>query len=102
MPMSLLSGVIDTSLKKAAIVPVFKAGDRIVQSNYRPISLTSVIIKVLGRIISKQIVVFLISKGYWNPTRQHGFRGGRSCLSALLNVFFGKEDVYKSTKLYYT
>ena len=54
---------------------------------YYPLSLkTSVIIKVLERIIRKQIVAFLISKGYLNPT-QHGFREGRSCLSALLNVF---------------
>ena len=36
--------------------------------------------------IRKQIVTFLISNGHLNPT-QHGFRGGRSCLSALLSVF---------------
>ena len=41
--------------------------------------------KVLEIIICKQIVAFLMSKGHLNPT-QHGFRG-RSCLSALLNVF---------------
>ena len=46
----------------------------------------SVIIKVLERIIRKQIVVFLISKGYLNPT-QHGFKERRSCVSTLLNVF---------------
>ena len=82
---SLLSGVIAPSLKRAAIVPVIKSNDRTVPSNYRPISLTSVIIKILERIVCKQIVAFLISKGYLNPT-QHVFRGGRSCLSALLNV----------------
>ena len=83
---SISSGIIDPSLKRAAIVPVIKSGDRTAPSNYRPISLTSVIIKVLERIIRKQIVAFLISKGYLNPT-QHGFREWRSCLSALLNVF---------------
>ena len=83
---SLDSGVIDPSFKKAAIVPVFKSGDRTVPSNYRPISLTYVIIKVFERVIRKQIVTFLISTGHLNPT-QHGFRGGRSCLSALLSVF---------------
>ena len=36
--------------------------------------------------IRKQIVTFLISNGHLNPT-QHGYRGGRSCLSALLSVF---------------
>ena len=52
---SLSSGVIDPSLKRVAIVPVFKSGDRTAPSNYRPISLTSVIIKVLERIIRKQM-----------------------------------------------
>ena len=56
------------SIKRAAIVPVFKLGDRTSPSNYRPISLTYVIIKVLERIIRKQIVAFLISKGYLNTT----------------------------------
>ena len=70
---SLLSGIITPSLKRAAIVPVFKLGDRTVSCNYRPISLTSVIIKVLETIVCKQIIAFLISKGYLNPT-QHGIR----------------------------
>ena len=61
---SISSGVIDPSLKRAAIVPVFKSGDRTAPDNYHPISLTSVIIKVLERIIRKQIVAFLVSKGY--------------------------------------
>ena len=55
-------------------------------SNYRPISLTSVICKVLERIIRKQLFSFLDQKGCLNST-QHGFRPGRSCLSALLDVF---------------
>ena len=83
---SLLSGVIAPSLERAAIVPVFKSGDRTVPSNDRHISLTYVIIKVLERIVRNQIVAFLISKGYLNPT-QHEFRGGCSCLLAWLNVF---------------
>ena len=65
---SLDSGVIDPSLKKHAIVPVFKSGDRTVPTNYRPISITSVIIKVFERVIRKQMVTFLISKGHLNPT----------------------------------
>ena len=83
---SLSSAVIDPSLKKLLLSLFLKSGNGATPSNYRPISLTSVIIKVLERIICKQIVAFLISKGYLNPA-QHGFRGGRSCLSALLNVF---------------
>ena len=44
------------------------------------------ICKVLERIIRKQVFSFLDQKGCLNST-QHGFRLGRSCLSALLDVF---------------
>ena len=42
--------------------------------------------KVLERIIRKQICSFLDQNGGFYST-QHGFRSGRSCLSALLDVF---------------
>ena len=79
---SLSHGVIPKSWKRAAIIPIYKSGDKTVPSNYRPISLTS----VLERIIRKQVFSFLDQKGCLNST-QHGFRPGRSCLSALLDVF---------------
>ena len=44
------------------------------------------ICKVLERIIRKQICFFLDQNGCFNST-QHGFRSGRSCISALLDVF---------------
>ena len=84
--LSLSSGVVPPSFKQAAITPVFKSGNRSVSSNYRPISLTSVISKVLERIIRKQVSSFIDKKCSLNST-QHGFRNGRSCLSALVNVF---------------
>ena len=83
---SLSSGVVPPSFNLAAITPVFKSGDRTAPSNYRLISLTSIISKVLERIIRKQVSSFIDKKGCWNSI-QHGFRSGRSCLSALLSVF---------------
>ena len=83
---SLTHGFIPPSLKRAAITPVFKSGTKTSPSNYRPISLTSTIIKVFERIIRKQVVAFMNRQGHLNNT-QHGFRSGRSCLSALLDVF---------------
>ena len=41
------SSLIPTSFKEAAIIPVFKSGDKSLPSNYRPISLTSVHSKVI-------------------------------------------------------
>ena len=83
---SLSSSLIPTSFKEAAIIPVFKSGDKSLPSNYRPISLTSVLIKVIEKIIRKQFLTFLSHRGYLNST-QHGFRSGRSCLCALLDVY---------------
>ena len=75
---SLSSSLIPTFFKEAAIILVFKSCDKCLLSNYRPISLTSVLSKVIEKIISH--------RGYLNNT-QHGFRSGRSCLSALLDVY---------------
>ena len=48
--------------------------------------MTSVICNAIERIITKQLLSFLDQKGCLNSA-QHGFRPGRSCLSALLDVF---------------
>ena len=83
---SINMGHVPSTWKEAAIVPIYKGGDRSLAKNYRPISLTSTIMKVLERIIRKQLVDFPSDHNYFNPN-QHGFRHGRSCLSALLDVY---------------
>ena len=83
---SLDSGDIPAILKRAAIIPVFKGGDETCPSNYRPISLTPVLMNLLERIIRKQVISFVVTNNLLNPS-QHGFRETHSCLSALLNVY---------------
>ena len=46
-------------LKRAAIVPIYKSGDKSLRSNYRPISLTPILMKIFERIIRKQVTQFL-------------------------------------------
>ena len=50
------------NLGRDAIIPIYKSGDKTVPSNYRPISLASVICKVLERIIRKQVIPSLTKK----------------------------------------
>ena len=52
--------------------------------NYRPISLTSHVIKVFERIIRKNLVEYL-EENQLLCSNQHGFRSGKSCLSQLLS-----------------
>ena len=60
---SLSHGVIPKSWKRVAIIPIYKSGNKTVPSNYRPISLASVICKVLERIIRKQVFPSLTKRG---------------------------------------
>ena len=45
--MSLEEGIVPSEWKKANITPLFKKGSRIKPENYRPVSLTSVVCKLL-------------------------------------------------------
>ena len=66
---SFSKGYIQPSFKRAAIVPIFKSGDKCLPGNYRPISLTSVICKLHKRIIRKQVFSFLYEKNCLNETQ---------------------------------
>ena len=92
---SLTTSEIPIKLKFGHVVPVHKGGDKCNVANYRPITLTSHIIKIFEKIIAKHIVQYLINLNLFNKN-QHGFIKGRSCLSQLLehfqNILMGMED----------
>ena len=69
--------------KKANIVPIFKKGDRTKPTNYRPVSLTAVVSKMLEHIVVAQIMDHLDHHQIIHEN-QHGFRSRRSCESQLL------------------
>ena len=52
---SLDSGVVPTDWKTANVTPLFKKGGRQKAGNYRPVSLTSVVGKMLESIIKEEI-----------------------------------------------
>ena len=52
-------------------------------ANYRPIALTSHLIKIFEKVIRNNLVDFFHENNLFNNS-QHGFRVGRSCLSQLL------------------
>ena len=76
-------GKIPQVYKEQFITPVYKKGNKTDPANYRPVSLTSHIIKVFERIMRKNLVCFL-EKNHIFSSKQHGFRKGRSCLTQLL------------------
>ena len=80
---SLELGIVPLEWKEANIIPLFKKGSRNKSENYRPVNLTSVICKLLERLIKDHLVDFLVKNKLINPS-QHGFLKARSCLTNTL------------------
>uniref|UniRef100_A0A452HPE5 Reverse transcriptase domain-containing protein n=1 Tax=Gopherus agassizii TaxID=38772 RepID=A0A452HPE5_9SAUR len=83
---SVNSGVVPYDWRTANIVPIFKKGEKSDLSNYRPVSLTSVVCKVLEKILKEKVVKDIEVNGNWDKL-QHGFIKGRSCQTNLISFF---------------
>jgi len=81
---SLRTGELPRAWKLAIITPLFKSGNREDVSNYRPVSLTSSIGKLLEKIVYKQIWQVLQQNGIL-INEQFGFCSGRSVNLQLLD-----------------
>ena len=84
--MSLQEGIVPLQWKEANIIPLFKKGSRNKSVNYSPVSLTSVICKLLETIIKDHMMDFLVKHKLLNPF-QHGFLKARSCLKMCYDFF---------------
>ena len=80
---SLDSGEIPTELLLVQISPIHKGGSRAVPKNYRPVALTSHLIKVFERVLRRELVQHIERHGLL-PDGQHGSRAMRSTLTQLL------------------
>ena len=89
---SLDEGFIPNSYKLANITPIHKGGVKTKPEQYRPVSLTSHIMKVFERVLKNHILQHLIKNNLINE-QQHGFVPGRSCQSQLLVHF---KDIYEA------
>ena len=83
MQSSLESGDIPGILKLAFVTPIHKGDSRSDPANFRPVSLTSHLIKTLERVVRKELVSYL-ERNQLMDVNQHGSRAGKSTLSQLL------------------
>ena len=79
--MSYNIGQIPDDWKLANVVPVHKKGSKSCVENYRPISLTSLVMKVFERIIKDELMAKCRHK---LNTNQHGFMPQKSCTTQML------------------
>ena len=94
---TLQAGKVPQEWKLANVTPIFKKGNKSLPANYRPISLTSVVCKLMETIIRDKIVKFLEENKIMKDS-QHGFRNKRSCLTNLLDFFYEVFNSYDETK----
>lgn len=79
---SLLKNKFPNELKIARVIALHKGGEKNEMDNYRPISLLSVISKVLEKIVHKRLTAFLKEKRVLTE-RQFGFREKHSTIHAI-------------------
>ena len=75
---------IPEDLRPVWVTPVWKKTNREDPSDYRPISITNHILKVIERVISEQLKTYLTDNEVISSD-QHGGRAGRSTLTQLLH-----------------
>ena len=100
---SIVNGIVPAYYKTSFVSPIHKKDNRAVASNYRPVSLTSHVIKTFERIVRKWMITFLEENNIL-CNNQHGFRSGRSCLTQMLShfndVFLGLIDDKDTDSIY--
>ena len=79
-------GRVPALLKRAIITPIHKGKSRSNAANYRPVALTSHLIKTFEKVVRKNIVQYMDKYDLFNESN-HGFREARSCLSQLLEHY---------------
>ena len=80
---TLKDGTIPKDWKMAFITGIFKKGSKHLPENYRPISLTSILCKIMEKFVRDSVVTHLLEKGLLSK-KQFGFISGRSTLTQLL------------------
>jgi hypothetical protein len=85
-------GIFPQCLKISRTIPLYKKGDRLNVSNYRPISIVPVLSKIFESLMKSQLYYYLESNKLWSED-QFGFRSGRSTEAALLEI---TSSIYES------
>jgi len=82
---SLHSGKLPMEWKSANVVAIHKKGNKYEPSNYRPVSLTCIICKLMESIIRDNIMSYFFNNDFFS-NKQYGFIKGRSTVLQLLRI----------------
>ena len=77
--------MVQTDWKKAHVCPLFKRGNKTDPANYRPISLTCILCKIMEHIVASTLTEHFKQHNVLYYL-QHGFRERRSCETQLIQL----------------
>ena len=78
-------GRVPDDWKNAHVTAIFKKGKKTTPGNYRPVSLTSILCKLMESIIRDKLMEFESERDLLSGD-QHGFRSNRSCVTQLPEI----------------
>lgn len=83
--LSITTETVPSSFKDAKVLPLFKKGSKLDPGNYRPVSILSVLSKVLERVVHTQLKEYLEKRDLLYKN-QSGFRGKYSTDTCLIGL----------------
>ena len=84
--LAIMHGIVPDQMKIGRVVPIFKAGDKSIFSNYRPVSILPCFSKFLERIVYNRILCYLIDFNVLCDN-QYGFRKNHPTTHALVDLY---------------
>ena len=84
--LSITRGIVPDQMKIACVVPLFKAGDRSLCTNYRPVSILPSFSKFLEKVVYSRLYNYLCKLEILCDN-QFGFRKNHSTLLALIDLY---------------
>ena len=84
--LSITHGIVPDEMKIARVIPLFKAEDRDVFTNYRPVSILPSFSKFIERIVYNRFLEYF-NKYNILSDKQYGFRKNHSTSLALVNLY---------------
>ena len=77
------TGLVPNDWKEANVVPIHKKGDKCDITNYRPISLTCLVSKIMEKIVQDELLA--LTRDQLNE-HLHGFLANKSCTTNLISL----------------
>ena len=79
------NGTLSSDWKRATVFPINKGGDRLLVTNYRPVSLTTVVCKQMEHVVASYLRQ-VWNKAGWLHEGQYALRPGYLCESQVITV----------------